>query len=144
MVFNTQQLFASWLRHEKEMKLRLVPFGKAWVEEPPNEQPKLHCQHGPRECQLNILHGCILKKLPPKKAFAVVVCLIKNFRTTFDQCIEGHESFKNAIVNCSQGEQGFSLFKKFQPYDFYEQDDWLQHFERKFVERYEEKFGVKL
>ncbi|XP_053659034.1 GILT-like protein 2 [Anopheles marshallii] len=164
MVFITNQLYPFWLRHEKEMKLRLVPFGKAWVEEQPNEPPKFHCQHGPRECQLNILHGCILQKLPPKKAFTVVACLMKNFRTDFEQCIEGHESFKNAVVNCSQGPQGGSLFKKFanetdsvyrplpfvptivgdQPYDFYEQDDWLQHFERKFVERYEAKFGVKL
>uniref|UniRef100_A0A182M446 Uncharacterized protein n=1 Tax=Anopheles culicifacies TaxID=139723 RepID=A0A182M446_9DIPT len=68
--------------------------------------------------------------------------------------------------HCSQrqGQLGVSLFKKFanetdnvyrplpyvptivgdQPYDYYEQDDWLQHFERKFVERYEAKFGVKL
>uniref|UniRef100_A0A182VYN8 Gamma-interferon-inducible lysosomal thiol reductase n=1 Tax=Anopheles minimus TaxID=112268 RepID=A0A182VYN8_9DIPT len=164
MVFITRQLYPSWQRHEKEMQLRLVPFGKAWVEEQPNEPPKFHCQHGPQECQLNILHGCILKKLPPKKAFTVVACLMKNFRTNFDQCMEGNETYKNTIVNCSQGQKGVSLFKKFanetdnvyrplpfvptivddQPYDFYEQDDWLQHFERKFVERYEAKFGVKL
>ena len=31
MVFITHQLYPSWLRHQKEMKLRLVPFGKAWV-----------------------------------------------------------------------------------------------------------------
>uniref|UniRef100_A0A182MJK3 Uncharacterized protein n=1 Tax=Anopheles culicifacies TaxID=139723 RepID=A0A182MJK3_9DIPT len=80
-----------WLRHENEMKLRLVPFGKAWVEELPNEPPKFHCQHGPQECQLNILHGCILKKLPPKKAFAVEACLMKNFRTNFDQVGRSHQ-----------------------------------------------------
>uniref|UniRef100_A0A182P7S2 Gamma-interferon-inducible lysosomal thiol reductase n=1 Tax=Anopheles epiroticus TaxID=199890 RepID=A0A182P7S2_9DIPT len=172
MVFITRQLYPSWLRHENEMKLRLVPFGKAWIEEQPSEPPKYHCQHGPRECELNILHGCILKKLPPKKAFAVVACLMKNFRTSFEQCIEGHESFKASIVNCSQGQQGAKLFKQFanetdnvhrplpfvptivadevdpgktgvraissyscivlysQPYDYYAQDDWLEHFDR--------------
>ncbi|XP_041762174.1 GILT-like protein 2 isoform X2 [Anopheles merus] len=164
MVFITHQLYPSWLRHQKEMKLRLVPFGKAWIEEHPNEEPKYHCQHGPRECQLNILHGCILKKLPPKKAFSVVACLMKNFRTSFEQCMEGHESFQTSVVNCSQGQQGAKLFKEFanetdnvhrplpfvptivadEPYNYYEQDDWLQHFDRKFIERYEAKFGVKL
>uniref|UniRef100_A0A4Y0BHE0 Gamma-interferon-inducible lysosomal thiol reductase n=1 Tax=Anopheles funestus TaxID=62324 RepID=A0A4Y0BHE0_ANOFN len=164
MVFFTHQLYPCWLRHENEMKLRLVPFGKAWVEEQPNEPPKFHCQHGPQECQLNVLHGCILNKMPLKKAFPVVACLMKNFNTNFDQCIEEHASYKNAVVKCSQGQLGVNLFKKFanetdnvhrplpfvpsivgdQPYDFFEQDDWLQKFERKFVERYEAKFGVKL
>uniref|UniRef100_A0A182QX00 Gamma-interferon-inducible lysosomal thiol reductase n=1 Tax=Anopheles farauti TaxID=69004 RepID=A0A182QX00_9DIPT len=165
MVFITNQLYPSWLRRENEMLLRFVPFGKAWIEERPDEPAKFHCQHGPRECELNVLHGCILKKMPPKKAFAVVACLMKNFRTRFEQvCMEGHESYKDGIVQCSQGPKGEKLFKKFanettavhqplpfvptvvddQPYNFYEQDDWLEHFDRKFVERYEAKFGVKI
>uniref|UniRef100_A0A182VYN6 Gamma-interferon-inducible lysosomal thiol reductase n=1 Tax=Anopheles minimus TaxID=112268 RepID=A0A182VYN6_9DIPT len=93
------------------MQLRLVPFGKAWVEEQPNEPPKFHCQHGPQECQLNILHGCILKKLPPKKAFTVVACLMKNFRTNFEQCLKGSKAYRNSIINCSQGLKGVSLLK---------------------------------
>ncbi|XP_053671560.1 GILT-like protein 3 [Anopheles nili] len=163
MVFIKNQLYPTWLRHENKMNLRLVPFGKAWIEERANDTPKFYCQHGPRECELNILHGCILKKLAFKKAFPVVACLMTNFQTSFDQCIEEYASYKQGIVNCSQGQKGAKLFAKFgnetdsvhrplpfvpsivgdQPYDFYEQDDWLQHFERKFAERYEAKFGTK-
>ncbi|XP_050082395.1 GILT-like protein 2 [Anopheles aquasalis] len=164
MVFITHQLYPSWLRREKEMKLRLVPFGKSWIDERNNDSPVYHCQHGPRECELNILHGCILEKLPFNKAFPVVACLMKNFRTSFEKCIESHADKKEAINSCSKGQLGGILYKDFanqtdsvhrplpfvptivddEPYNYYEQDNWLQHFDRKFVERYEAKYGTKL
>ncbi|XP_035776302.1 gamma-interferon-inducible-lysosomal thiol reductase-like isoform X2 [Anopheles albimanus] len=109
MVFITHQLYPSWLRREKEMKLRLVPFGKSW-------------------------------------------------------CIEGHTDKKESIKSCSKGQLGATLYKSFanqtdsvhrplpfvptivddEPYNYYEQDNWLHHFDRKFVERYEAKYGTKL
>ncbi|XP_049532365.1 GILT-like protein 3 [Anopheles darlingi] len=164
MVFITHQLYPSWLRREKEMKLRLVPFGKSWIDERNNDTPVYHCQHGPRECELNILHGCIFEKLPFDKAFPVVACLMKNFRTSFDQCIEGHTDKIESINSCHSGTLGRILYRTFQnetdnvhrplpfvptivddePYNYYEQDNWLQRFDRKFVERYESKYGTKL
>ncbi|XP_058130718.1 GILT-like protein 3 [Anopheles ziemanni] len=164
MVFITYHLYPTWLRRSTEMNLRLVPFGKASIDEEPDTPPKYYCQHGPRECKLNILHGCILDKLPFEKAFPVVACLMKNFRTDFETCIKGHEASKQTILDCSEGQQGATLFKQFanetdnvhrplpfvpsivgdQPYDYYEQDDWLYRFDKTFAKRYEAKFGVKL
>uniref|UniRef100_A0AAG5CRW7 Gamma-interferon-inducible lysosomal thiol reductase n=1 Tax=Anopheles atroparvus TaxID=41427 RepID=A0AAG5CRW7_ANOAO len=164
MVFITYQLYPTWLRRANEMNLRLVPFGKSAIDEQPNMPTKYYCQHGARECQLNMLHGCILEKLPFEKAFPVVACLMKNFRTDFNTCIQGHESSVQSIIECSDGQLGAKLYKQFatetdnvyrplpfvptivsdQPYNYYEQDDWLQRFDQKFVQRYEAKYGVKL
>ncbi|XP_058056227.1 GILT-like protein 2 [Anopheles bellator] len=164
MVFITHQLYPSWLRRGKEMKLELVPFGKSWIEQRDSDGPVYHCQHGVRECQLNILHGCILENLSMSQAFPVIACLMKNFRTSFDNCMENYADKKQSIVDCSQGQLGAQLYERFanqtdavhrplpfvptivgdESYNYYEQDEWLHHFDRKFAQRYEQQHGRKL
>mmetsp|Transcript_932 Transcript_932/g.902 ORF Transcript_932/g.902 Transcript_932/m.902 type:complete len:155 (-) Transcript_932:150-614(-) len=43
----------------KNMDLSLVPFGNAGYDP---RTKKYTCQHGPQECEINLVQGCIIKK----------------------------------------------------------------------------------
>ncbi|XP_062713032.1 GILT-like protein 3 isoform X2 [Aedes albopictus] len=162
--FITNQLAPAWEKLRDQMDLKLVPFGKAYIDDSNPADPVYYCQHGRRECTLNIQHGCILAKLPFEKAFPVVACLMKGMRTSFDQCIKRNQTIKAAVVECSQGQEGAKLYKGYEDdtnrvatplsfvptievdevYDIYEQDRWLYRFENTFRRNYEKKFGRSL
>ncbi|XP_065076032.1 GILT-like protein 3 [Ochlerotatus camptorhynchus] len=162
--FITNQLFPAWQKHRDQMDLKLVPFGKAYIDDSNPGDPVYYCQHGRRECTLNILHGCILAKLPFERAFPVVACLMKGTRTSFDQCIKWNPADKADILECSHGQEGAKLFKGFEEetnrvatplsfvpsieadknFDYYEQDRWLHGFDDKFRREYERKFRRSL
>lgn len=162
--FITNQLAPSWERRRSQMDLKLVPFGKAYIDDRNPSSPIYYCQHGHRECTLNILHGCILDKLTLEKAFPVVACLMKGFRTSFDACIGENQEVKEEIEECAVGSRGATLFKQFseetnrvatplpfvpsiqidEVYDYFDQDRWLNRFERSFREDYRKKFSKSL
>ncbi|XP_058825799.1 GILT-like protein 3 [Topomyia yanbarensis] len=162
--FITYQLVPAWGRYRAQMDLKLVPFGKSYIDESNPSRPVYHCQHGRKECTLNILHGCILDKLPFDKAFAVVGCLMQSMRTSFDKCIVLHETAKAEIQECARGNQGAKLYKRFSDetnrvatplsfvptievngvYDIFEQDQWLYRFDRTFRQEYGKKFNQTL
>lgn len=162
--FITNQLAPAWKKHRDQMDLKLVPFGKAYIDDTNPADPVYYCQHGRRECTLNILHGCILAKLPLERAFPVVACLMKGTRTSFDQCIKRNSGAKDDILECAQGQEGAKLYKGFEEetnrvatplsfvptievekiYDIFEQDRWLYGFDGKFRVEYERKFRRSL
>lgn len=43
------------------------------------------CQHGPSECQLNMLHACILDEVPFDIAFPIIACLMAGPNTNLEQ-----------------------------------------------------------
>lgn len=43
------------------------------------------CQHGTRECQLNMLHACILDEVQFDIAFPIIACLMTGPRTNLEQ-----------------------------------------------------------
>ncbi|XP_058451211.1 GILT-like protein 3 [Malaya genurostris] len=162
--FITYQLVPAWGRYRNQMDLKLVPFGKSYIDESNPSRPVYHCQHGRRECTLNILHGCILDKLPFDKAFPVVGCLMQSMRSSFDQCIVPNVAERNDIQECARGSRGASLYKQFSDdtnqvatplsfvptivvngaYDIFEQDQWLYRFDRTFRQEYEKVFNRTL
>lgn len=162
--FITNQLAPTWERYADRMDLKLVPFGKAYIDDSNPSDPIYYCQHGHRECTLNILHGCILDKLPLAKAFPVVACLMKNFRTSFDECIKPNGDVKADIEACAAGPRGATLFKQFSEetatvgtplgfvptievdkvFEIFDQDRWLYRFPAMFQREYERKFNKTL
>ncbi|XP_053696035.1 GILT-like protein 3 [Sabethes cyaneus] len=156
--FITYQLVPAWGRYRDQMDLKLVPFGKAYIED--TTPPRYHCQHGRRECTLNILHGCVLDKLPFEKAFPVIGCLMQSMRSSFEKCIENNPEAKAEILACASGTEGAALFKRFSAetnrvavplsfvptievngkYDIFEQSEWLYRFDRTFRQEFEKKF----
>lgn len=163
--FITNQLAPTWKRYRQRMDLKLVPFGKAYIDDSnPAADPVYYCQHGHRECTLNILHGCILDKLPLSKAFPVVACLMKGFRTSFDVCIKSNEDVKADIEACAAGPRGATLFKQFSEetatvgtplgfvptievdkvFEIFDQDKWLYRFMAMFQREYKRKFNETL
>uniref|UniRef100_A0A8D8I7D4 Gamma-interferon-inducible lysosomal thiol reductase n=1 Tax=Culex pipiens TaxID=7175 RepID=A0A8D8I7D4_CULPI len=162
--FITNQLAPTWARYRERMDLKLVPFGKAYIDDSNPSDPVYYCQHGHRECTLNILHGCVLDKLPLEKAFPVISCLMKGFRTSFDECIKPSEAAKSDIEECAAGPRGATLFKQFsnetatvgsplgfvptievdKVFELFDQDKWLYRFVPMFQREYKRKFNVTL
>ncbi|XP_039439649.1 GILT-like protein 3 [Culex pipiens pallens] len=162
--FITNQLAPTWARYRERMDLKLVPFGKAYIDDSNPSDPVYYCQHGHRECTLNILHGCVLDKLPLEKAFPVISCLMKGFRTSFDECIKPSEAAKSDIEECAAGPRGATLFKQFsnetatvgnplgfvptievdKVFELFDQDKWLYRFVSMFQREYKRKFNVTL
>ncbi|KAK6943991.1 Gamma interferon inducible lysosomal thiol reductase GILT [Dillenia turbinata] len=56
------------------VNLRLVPWGNAIID----DHGEIQCQHGPKECELNFVEGCIIHTYPdPKKHFGYINCIEK-------------------------------------------------------------------
>ncbi|EDS36859.1 conserved hypothetical protein [Culex quinquefasciatus] len=143
--FITNQLAPTWARYRERMDLKLVPFGKAYIDDSNPSDPVYYCQHGHRECTLNILHGCILDKLPLEKAFPVISCLMKGFRTSFDECIKPSEAAKSDIEECAAGPRGFvPTIEVDKVFELFDQDKWLYRFVPMFQREYKRKFNVTL
>lgn len=161
--FITNQLAPAWEWRRDQMDLKLVPFGKAFIDDS-GSKPVYYCQHGRRECELNILHGCILDNLPMEKAFPVISCLMKGIRTSFDNCMVHNVAVKNDILKCAQGERGKTLFKQYSDetnrlgsqlafvptvevngvYDEFDQNRWLYKFDQSFRHLYKQKYNRSL
>ncbi|XP_055550693.1 GILT-like protein 3 [Wyeomyia smithii] len=160
--FISYQLVPAWGRYRDQMDLKLVPFGKAYIED--TNPPRYHCQHGRTECALNIMHGCVLNNLPFEKAFPVIGCLMESMRSSFNTCMEQNQEKKSTITACSRGAEGAALFKRFSDetnrvatplsfvptievdgkYDIFEQNEWLHRFDRTFRQEYARKFQKTL
>jgi len=60
--FTEYQLYPTWekLQHTGIMKIAMYPYGHANMTLEGNGMWKFQCQHGPRECELNIKQTCIM------------------------------------------------------------------------------------
>lgn len=46
---------------------------------------KIDCQHGPRECERNIVHACILDNLKFETALPLIVCGMRGFNANMEE-----------------------------------------------------------
>ncbi|PIA45705.1 hypothetical protein AQUCO_01600143v1 [Aquilegia coerulea] len=94
--------------------LHLVPYGNAQLGGKDNKT--IYCQHGPPECELNIVHACAIYAWPDvKKHFKFLHCIedlvVKNNfkKPKWESCF-GETGFdKKPVMECYHGPKGLEL-----------------------------------
>ena len=87
----------------------LYPYGNA-AERKMGEKWSFTCQHGPKECEINVLEACALHLLPPTKRLPYIHCVekspsIKRAR----KCAARHTVEWGPIIKCYSGAEGNAL-----------------------------------
>lgn len=112
--FITAQLMPAWNLFGDQLNIQLRPFGKAnWTES--GNSWEFECQHGPDECQGNLVHACILFQLPaPRDHLPLIDCLLTLNSTPqpVGACLAeiGMEWLTaDEVLQCSEGDMGREL-----------------------------------
>ncbi|EDS30078.1 conserved hypothetical protein [Culex quinquefasciatus] len=85
------------------MEIEFIPFGKA---KSINGGESFQCQHGPKECQGNMLQACVLHYLPEQqdRQVSYVTCQMNfNADPAGWQCAEQSEANLQSVRNCDEG-----------------------------------------
>ncbi|KAL9697879.1 hypothetical protein quinque_001320 [Culex quinquefasciatus] len=85
------------------MEIEFIPFGKA---KSINGGESFQCQHGPKECQGNMLQACVLHYLPEQqdRQVSYVACQMNfNADPAGWQCAEQSEANLQSVRNCDEG-----------------------------------------
>lgn len=90
------------------MNLDLVPYGKARYERRSDDSIKFSCQHGPAECEGNMVQACALKLLPQEKQVDFVRCMLTQRRpqTSGPVCAESLSLSYAPVQSCVSGSTG--------------------------------------
>ena len=145
VLFVHDQLFPTFerLRRTGILKVRLYAYGNA--EETWNGVKWVYkCQHGQRECNLNLLLTCAFSKLNDAQKVPFLHCMETRLRVhDGKKCLKEVGADWRAIYKCYYGNEGNRLQhevgkiqnslrppKKFVPWilvDGYHSDDWYEH-----------------
>ncbi|KAL7634274.1 UNVERIFIED_CONTAM: hypothetical protein RMT77_015604 [Armadillidium vulgare] len=113
--FVVRQLLPAYRIMGDVITVELVPYGKAQSSISPNGRKTFTCQHGPRECQANIMHACVSKHVKDEQTrLNIIECMIKiNYNEdpieAGRKCLNKfEENFKN-VEKCATAEEGEEL-----------------------------------
>lgn len=113
--FVLRQLQPAFDRAPALMDMEFVPYGKATTKTNPDGSLAFDCQHGPIECEGNIIHACVVEAVhDPRKKLAMVACMIRdNFipRDAFISCAKQHGVDIESIQKCYDSPHGAELLK---------------------------------
>jgi len=110
--FILRQLYPTWEKVPEIMDLNYRPFGKAHFTKHGKEY-SFSCQHGPLECQGNILHNCAIKYV--QQPLPYIKCMMENMMEPFKigkQCAEMLDINWDVIEKCANGAEGQELLAK--------------------------------
>ncbi|XP_064099324.1 gamma-interferon-inducible lysosomal thiol reductase-like isoform X1 [Macrobrachium nipponense] len=112
--FVMKQLTPAYKKLKDIIELHLVPYGKASTLEK-NGKFTFDCQHGPVECQANMVHACVTNIVKDQtKQLSIVHCMIdKNMQPLVagQKCVESHKERWVDVENCVNSDQGASILK---------------------------------
>ncbi|XP_047477060.1 gamma-interferon-inducible lysosomal thiol reductase-like isoform X2 [Penaeus chinensis] len=112
--FIMRQLTPAYEKLKDILQVGLVPYGKAETQEK-NGKVTFDCQHGPRECEGNIVHACVTNIIKDEaKQIAIVHCMIDRNEQPMvvgKKCVEKHGEKWESISSCVTSDKGASILK---------------------------------
>jgi len=116
--FISQQFYPTWqlLNSTGIMTVDMVPYGNAHEEKLSSGQFNYTCQHGPKECQGNLIENCVMSAANYNvDAYFPVVYCIENASDPIaaaEKCVKAANMNWKSIEKCSKGDVGNSLMHK--------------------------------
>ncbi|XP_011170762.1 GILT-like protein C02D5.2 [Solenopsis invicta] len=114
--FILKQLGPTYQTLSTNIEVELVPYGKATTTKRHDEY-QFTCQHGPIECQANIIHACSIDVIKdPSVQLQFVSCMIENNIDPvgiMNMCAKRIPVDLESIKKCSNTEKGRSLLAKY-------------------------------
>lgn len=117
--FILHQLFPAWERVGDIMDIRFVPYGKA-SHRLSGEGEGLYnfkCQHGPAECQGNMVHACATQVVQsPSTVLKYIKCMIGDNYSPLEagqRCANTVGISWEEVEKCVEGKEGHGLLAKF-------------------------------
>ncbi|XP_067001174.2 GILT-like protein 1 [Anabrus simplex] len=115
--FITKQLLPAHEKAARLMNVVLVPYGKAQTKPTVPSGYTFTCQHGPLECQANMVHACVIEKVPDKDiALRYISCMISDNmepEQIGETCAHTFNVPWKPIQECSAGKEGAELLKHY-------------------------------
>ncbi|KYM99315.1 GILT-like protein C02D5.2, partial [Cyphomyrmex costatus] len=114
--FVLKQLIPTYQKLSTNIQIELVPYGKAKTTKT-NDGYQFTCQHGPIECQANIIHACSIDVIKdPSVQLQFVACMIENNIdpvSIMKTCAERIPVDLESIKKCSNTGMGRELLAKY-------------------------------
>ncbi|XP_029676447.1 gamma-interferon-inducible lysosomal thiol reductase-like [Formica exsecta] len=114
--FILKQLGPTYRTLSTNIEVELVPYGKATTMKT-NDGYQFSCQHGPIECQANIVHACSIDVIKDSSIrLQFVICMIENNIDPIgimNKCAERISVDLEAIKECSNNERGKELLANY-------------------------------
>ncbi|XP_011708104.1 PREDICTED: GILT-like protein C02D5.2 isoform X2 [Wasmannia auropunctata] len=114
--FVLKQLVPTSRKLSANVEVELVPYGKAKTTKT-SDGYQFVCQHGPIECQANIIHACSIDVIKdPSVQLQFVACMIENNIDPvriMNTCAERMSVDLESMRKCSNGERGKELLAKY-------------------------------
>ncbi|XP_074112045.1 gamma-interferon-inducible lysosomal thiol reductase-like protein [Cotesia typhae] len=114
--FVIRQVEPTYQKLPDNVIIQMIPYGKATTTELPNGY-KFTCQHGPRECEANMIHACAIDIIKnPAVQLNFLTCMIEhnlwpvNITRT---CAEKYHLDAELILNCSKTNRGPELLAQY-------------------------------
>lgn len=98
------------------MNLEMIPFGNAVIKTD-GGVTSFKCQHGPMECEANLVETCAISILPPTEVFPFIFCVTKEFYRmpfpfyAYKACAKSMKLNIKPIMECAVSERGMILEK---------------------------------
>ncbi|XP_020283928.1 gamma-interferon-inducible lysosomal thiol reductase-like isoform X2 [Pseudomyrmex gracilis] len=114
--FVIRELGPTYTKLKDNIDVVLVPYGKAQTTKSNNEY-KFTCQHGPVECQANMIHACSIDVIQdPTIRLQFVTCMIESNTDPTGRlkiCAERITVDLESITKCSETNRGKELLAKY-------------------------------
>ncbi|EAT37686.1 AAEL010345-PA [Aedes aegypti] len=113
--FIIKQLQPAFVRAPHMLEIQFVPYGKATTSTISDGSLTFDCQHGPIECEANIIHACVVEAVHDAKTrLDMVACMIRDNmipKDAFYRCAKEHGVEIESIQKCYDSPHGAELLK---------------------------------
>lgn len=113
--FVLKQLQPAYTRAPSLIEIQFVPYGKATTSTNADGSLAFDCQHGPSECEANIIHACVIEAVHDAKLrLDMVTCMIRDNRIpkdAFYRCAKENGVEIESIQKCYDSPHGAELLK---------------------------------